>query len=179
MHNNHGLHGVTGTRLDARRHLFVAKDEHKFSCAHMTMFPDGTKERIHGHNYHVAVVVRWENGRGFVDLACLKAAVAAQCAELHEHLLMPSGSSMVQVVNCDDESTEMLVCGKRYVVPTDELLWLPLDNIVVEGLASYLWDRLEKRLKTSLLEAGVDTMTVTVTEASGQGASYESSPGKT
>ena len=188
-----GLVAVMGdTGVTMCRRLFVAKDEHRFSCAHMTLFPDGTKERIHGHNYHVGVAIRWdveardrEAGdveaqdleAGFVDLSLLKSAVEALCSQLREHLLMPSKSEKVAVVLRDELSTEMLVCGKRYVIPTDEVLWLPVENIVVEELAEYLWGRLDADLGATLVDARVSAMEVVVTEASGQGASYASSPG--
>lgn len=159
-----------------KHQLFVVKDEHRFSCAHMTLFPDGTKERLHGHNYHVAVAVGWEHSERFLDLSRIKAVLVELCEELREHLLMPAGSASVQVLHRDEQSTEMLVCGKRYVIPSDEVLWLPLDNIVVEELARYLWERLSEVLCDDLLATGVNTMTVSVTEASGQGASYESRP---
>ena len=35
--------------------ISVAKDYLKFSAAHFLIFPDGTAERIHGHNYRVSV----------------------------------------------------------------------------------------------------------------------------
>ena len=35
----------------ARHRIFTGKDVHKFSSAHMTVFPDGSKERLHGHNF--------------------------------------------------------------------------------------------------------------------------------
>ena len=38
----------------------IARAEHKFSCAHMTVFADGTKERLHGHNYTIALGVEVE-----------------------------------------------------------------------------------------------------------------------
>jgi len=141
----------------------------------MTLFPDGTKERIHGHNYNVGVAVRWAGEQGFVDLSCLKAALASLCGELREHLLMPSLAERVTVVRCDGQSTEMLVCGKRYVIPTEDVLWLPIGNVVVEELAEYLWRRMDEALGDRLVAASVGTMEVTVTEACGQGARYESS----
>ena len=164
-------------RSSMQHRLFVEKEEHRFSCAHMTLFPDGTKERLHGHNYQVAVAIGWENELGFFDLSCLKAALANLCIELREHLLMPARSPKVIVLDSDEHSTDMLVCHKRYVIPTEDVLWLPVENIVVEALAAYVWERLDKELHDDLITAGVDSMMVTVTEASGQGASYESSPG--
>ncbi len=166
------------TTLEApRRRLFVAKDEHKFSCAHMTLFPDGTKERMHGHNYRLAVAVEFSPGeQAFLDFARVKAVLSALCLELREHLLMPDAAPEVEVLRRDEESTEMLVCGKRYVLPSEEILWLPMNNVMVETLAEYLWVRIEGELRADLAAAGVELLEVTVTEAPGQGASYCGAP---
>ncbi len=160
------------------RRLFVAKDEHKFSCAHMTLFPDGTKERIHGHNYRVAVQVQFEPDvpDPFLDFAQVKQTLAAICTELREHLLMPSRASAVQVVERDERCTDMLVCGKRYVIPSDEIIWLPIPNVVVEHLAAYLWERVCRDLADELSSARVAWLEVRVTEGPGQGAAYRDTP---
>ncbi|MCU0693405.1 MAG: 6-carboxytetrahydropterin synthase, partial [Polyangiaceae bacterium] len=60
----------TSTQLDHSYKLFVAKDEHKFSCAHMTIFADGTKERLHGHNFRASIAVTIDaNTGGLLDFA--------------------------------------------------------------------------------------------------------------
>ena len=41
----------------APHRIRVGKDSHKFAAAHMTVFPGGTKERLHGHNFQVHVTV--------------------------------------------------------------------------------------------------------------------------
>ena len=33
--------------------IHLHKENFKFSCAHFLIFPDGSKERLHGHNYYV------------------------------------------------------------------------------------------------------------------------------
>lgn len=159
----------------APRRLFVSKDEHKFSCAHMTLFPDGTKERLHGHNFRVSVVVELASDRGFLDFARLKAVLASLCAELREHLLMPSLAKEVRVVSSSGESTEMEVAGKKYVVPTDDLVWLPVRNVVVESLAEYLWGRVMAQVRSDLLAADAVALEVSVTEGPGQGATFRGS----
>lgn len=163
-----------------RRRLFVAKDEHKFSCAHMTLFPDGTKERLHGHNYRLSAAVELEPDAGdpFLDFAHVKAVLAALCHELREHVLLPADAEAVTIVRRDDESTEVLVCGKRYLFPSDEILWLPVPNVVVEHLAQYLWGRVEHELRDALRAASAAWLEVTVTEAPGQGAAFRAAPGE-
>ena len=158
-------------RVAFSRRLFVVKDEHKFSCAHMTLFPDGTKERLHGHNYRVNLSVELPSEEvGFLDFARVKQVLSALCLELREHVLMPDEAPEVNVVSRTELSTELLACGKRYVLPTDEVIWLPMPNVVVEHLAEYFWRRIANALETDFVGAGVLAMDVTVTEAPGQGA---------
>ena len=40
--------------------IYIRKEALKFSAAHMTVFPDGTKERLHGHNYRTEVILDQE-----------------------------------------------------------------------------------------------------------------------
>jgi 6-pyruvoyltetrahydropterin/6-carboxytetrahydropterin synthase len=154
--------------------LFVSKDEHKFSCAHMTLFPDGTKEKLHGHNFRVAMAVELPSNAldPLLDFARIKAVLAGLAEELREHLLIPTQTNAVSVVRSDADVTELMICGKRYVIPSDEIRLLPVPNVVVEHLARYLWTRVVERIGANLALAGVVRVEVTVTEAPGQGASY-------
>ena len=34
--------------------IHMHKEYFKFSCAHFLIFPDGSKERLHGHNFSVS-----------------------------------------------------------------------------------------------------------------------------
>ena len=52
----------------------IRKDSLKFAASHMTVFPDGTKESLHGHNYVPSLTVRvrdasFEERRGVEDFA--------------------------------------------------------------------------------------------------------------
>jgi len=154
--------------------LFIAKDEHKFSCAHMTIFADGSKERLHGHNYHVACAVEMDGASrdGLLEFALIKQALTSLCTELREHLLVPASHPQVEVVAQSSDEIELRICARRYVLPSDEVLLLPVRNLVVEELAELLWDRLVERLAAPLRQAGVVTLEVTVTESPGQGATY-------
>ena len=47
--------------------IVLEKEYFKFSCAHFLIFPDGTKERLHGHNYRVRVEITGDlSDRGLV-----------------------------------------------------------------------------------------------------------------
>ena len=68
----------------------IARAEHKFSCAHMTVFPDGTKERLHGHNYTLALTLEL-SGIALPDMVpfvAIKRELAGLCAAWKERVLI-------------------------------------------------------------------------------------------
>ena len=80
-------------RASAALRLFVGKDVHKFSCAHMTVFPDGTKELLHGHNFQASIELDLVGtDPDLLDFALLKKALQEQCDAWTERLLLPGDS---------------------------------------------------------------------------------------
>jgi len=148
----------------------IARAEHKFSCAHMTVFPDGTKERLHGHNYTVAIELEVERIEiaSMIPFAPIKAALAELCAAWKEHVLLATRNPWFTVVR-DDHELEFTLCGERYVVPRRDALLLPIDNISVEALAAHVASVLHDKLAAALPQ--VRTLEVTIEESPGQGAS--------
>jgi 6-pyruvoyltetrahydropterin/6-carboxytetrahydropterin synthase len=150
--------------------IAIAREQYKFSCAHMTVFSDGTKERLHGHNYTIAVEVEIER----VDLAAMlpfapiKAALAELCAAWKEHVLIAKANPFLQLLRDDDE-LELTLCGERYVMPRQDALLLPIDNISVEALAAHV----ASLLRDKIVHPGVLSLAVTVEESPGQGARCE------
>jgi 6-pyruvoyltetrahydropterin/6-carboxytetrahydropterin synthase len=160
------------TERDAVTHrLRIARAEHKFSCAHMTVFPDGSKERLHGHNYTVAVAleVARVDLAAMIPFAPLKAAIAELCAAWREHVLLAGSNPWFELVR-DDGELEFRLCGERYVLPRGDALILPIDNISVEALAAHVAGVLRDRLATLPLPHAT-ALEVTIEESPGQGAS--------
>lgn len=155
-----------------RQRLFVGKDRHKFSSAHMTVFPDGTKERLHGHNYQVRATLELRDVSlaNLVPVADVKAALDAQCAAWDERLLLAERCPFLAVVRRDAAELEVTLCGRRYVLPADEVVFLPVDNVTVEQLAGELARALLERLRPALRRDVVAGLEVEVTETPGQGA---------
>lgn len=152
--------------------LRAGKDRHRFSAAHMTVFGDGTKERLHGHNFQIAAVLDLrdiEQG-SFVDVAILKCALDELCAAWDQRLLLAERSPHLRVIRHDARDLEFSLCGERYLVPASDALLLPLDNIVVETLAAELATRLVERLRPALPPDVVVAVEVTVAESPGQDA---------
>jgi 6-pyruvoyltetrahydropterin/6-carboxytetrahydropterin synthase len=154
-----------------KHRIVLAREQYKFSCAHMTVFPDGTKERLHGHNYTVAVAV--ETVRidlpAMVPFAPIKAALGELCAAWKEHVLIAAACPHLEIVR-DDTELELRLCGERYVMPRQDALLLPIDNISVEALAAHVAVLLRARLP-ALVAPHVTALEVTVEESPGQGAS--------
>ena len=156
-----------------RRHrLLIARDQYKFSCAHMTVFPDGSKERLHGHNYQISIAVDLSDIRfeAMIPFAPIRAALADLCAAWKERVLIATANPHYQLVRADHE-LEFRLCGDRYVLPIADALLLPIDNIAVEPLAAHIADLLGEKLAAIFARDEVRGYEITVTESPGQGAS--------
>ena len=153
--------------------IHVAHDMFKFSCAHMTVFPDGRKERLHGHNYYVSVTLSL-GAVGFdklVEFASVKAAIAELCLKWREHTLIAAANPHYELVSQDDDEIEFRLCDKRYVLPREDVLVLPVDNITVEALSAHFTELLVDALGPVLRPDVVHAIEVRVTESAKQGAS--------
>lgn len=148
----------------------LAKQAFKFSAAHFLIFPDGTAERLHGHNYRVFVHL----GSGLsehglvIDFKMIKPLVKELVDELDEYWLLPGTHPVLTVTDLGDGSSEVRYKERRYVAPTEELIVLPVNNTSVENLASYLVDELVRRFSERFPEISVEELTVAVEETTGQ-----------
>jgi 6-pyruvoyltetrahydropterin/6-carboxytetrahydropterin synthase len=154
-----------------KHRIVLAREQYKFSCAHMTVFPDGSKERLHGHNYTIAVAIEIDRVElaAMIPFSPIKAALAELCARFKEHVLVAAHNPHLEIVR-DDGELEFRLCGERYVLPRHDVLLLPIDNVSVEALATYVAGLLRDEL--AVLDAPhVRALEVTVEESPGQGAS--------
>ena len=152
--------------------ITIARDQYKFSCAHMTVFPDGTKERLHGHNYTVAVALELSDTSfaKIIPFSAIRAALAELCSAWKERVLLAEHNPHYQLVRKDEAEIEFRLCGKRYVLPAEDVLVLPVDNIAVEPLAVHCADLLRQRLAAVMALPHVASFEVTIAESPGQGA---------
>ena len=153
-----------------KHRVFIARDQYKVSCAHMTVFPDGSKERLHGHNYSIALALDVER----VDLAAMipfssvKHALADLCMAWKERVLLAANNPYFTVIR-DDAELEFTLCADRYVMPRGDALLLPIDNISVEALAVHVAELLRDQI--AVLSPHILAFETTVAESPGQGAS--------
>jgi 6-pyruvoyltetrahydropterin/6-carboxytetrahydropterin synthase len=152
----------------------IRKEALKFSAAHMTFFPDGSKEALHGHNYRTEVRIEMAESslEAMLPFADVKNVMREICSEWDEKVLLPERCPFMKIVS-RGESTEIVASGKRYVFPSDEVVFLPADNVTSESLARAFCERLTGAIPRADLErAGVRSIEAIVEEMTGQGASY-------
>ena len=151
----------------------LAKEAFKFSAAHFLIFPDGTAERLHGHNYRVFVSL--ESGlcdHGLVvDFKMIKPLIKEIVDELDEHWLLPGLHPVLEAELITPDQYEVRYLERRYQAPAEDVIVLPVNNTSVENLATYLVDVLRERFETRFPEVSLGMMKVAVEETSGQRAS--------
>ncbi len=138
----------------------------------MTVFPDGTKERLHGHNYFVALTLELSDVsfERFIPFGVVKKRLGELCLEWKERTLVATKNPFFEELRDADGEYEFRLCGKRYVLPREDVLLLPIDNISVESLAGHLSEELLVRLGSLVTDAVVG-LEFEVSEVPGQGAS--------
>ncbi|MCP4444022.1 MAG: hypothetical protein GY811_01590 [Myxococcales bacterium] len=152
--------------------IHIKRDRYKFSCAHMTVFPGGRKERMHGHNYYVSLTVELSSidFEHMVDFGPLKKALANLCNEWKEHVLLATKNPYYELVSDTEKEIEFALCGHRYVLPREDVLLMPIDNLAVEPLSNFACERLCTRMGAWLDHTTVKAIEVTIEENPGQGA---------
>ncbi len=150
--------------------IVITREQYKFSCAHMTVFPDGTKERLHGHNYSVGIAIDLDSVAlaDMLPFAPIKAALGELCAAWKERVMIAARNPYLKIVR-DDNELELTLCGERYVLPRGDVLILPVDNISVEALAAHCAELLRAKL-APIVGPHAKTLGVTVEESPGQGS---------
>ena len=161
---------MTQNTDDRRWSIKIYKDYLKFSAAHFLIFPDGTAERLHGHNYKVYVDVETPlDPHGLViNFMDIKPLIREVVDELDEYLLLPGRHPVLTVTPIDDGHSEVRYKERRYTFPTNELRVLPISNSSAENLAGYVADQLIERLGKKLPDVKPISVEVGVEETAGQ-----------
>ena len=148
-----------------RARLELSRGDIGFAAAHFSVV-DGRAERLHGHNYRVALRAGGEVGAGgtVVDFAVLKRALRDECAELDEHMLLPAASDAIRVA-VDGGVVRVDEGARHFEFPRQDVRLLPVPNTTCECLAAHLLSRVRARLGGCPVR-----LEVTVEEVPGQGA---------
>ena len=150
--------------------IHIEKEYHKFSAAHFLIFDDGTAERLHGHNYRVAVELdtpRMNHGM-VIDFKRIKPLVTAIIEPLDERLVIPGLHPDLTCHAIAADETEIRYGKRRYVVPTEEVCVLPILNSSSENFAEWIASRLLDAVRTTFPTVQLTRLSVRVEETSGQ-----------
>ena len=143
----------------------------RFASAHMIpchQFCGG----IHGHSYHVDVIVEGERGGEFgfvVDFKTVKGVVRDLCKKLDHKLLLPENSNEIDFKS-KLNSLEFSIGDKEYKIPREDCCLLPLPSTSAEDLAEYFAEKLFQEL--SQHRSDIKSVEICVNEGIGQGAYF-------
>lgn len=147
----------------------IAKEHLKFSAAHFLIFPDGSAERLHGHNYRVFCELEAalsEHGL-VIDFSMIKPVIKELVDRLDEHWLVP-GEHPVLTVREDGEHVEVGYQGREYRAPREDVIVLPVNNTSSENLATWLGRELLELLEVRFPEVRPQWLRLSVEETAGQ-----------
>jgi 6-pyruvoyltetrahydropterin/6-carboxytetrahydropterin synthase len=127
----------------------VAKSEHVFSAAHFITIGDHC-ERLHGHNYHVAVEVHGplDENKLVVDFLLVRDRLRTLVSQLDHYVLLPTRHPQL-VVEAEGNEVHASFADRRWMFPKGDCQLLPVANTTAEQLAAYLGERLAAALEHS------------------------------
>jgi 6-pyruvoyltetrahydropterin/6-carboxytetrahydropterin synthase len=157
----------------------IDKEYLKFSAAHFLIFPDGSAERLHGHNYRVYVEI---DGRlspeGLVlDFKEVKPVIRELVDSLDEHWLIPGEHPVLTWSERDDGVVEVRYQERYYAAPREDVIVLPINNTSAENFAGWLGGELLGRLRARFPDVWIRILRVMVEETPGQRGVYEYADG--
>jgi 6-pyruvoyltetrahydropterin/6-carboxytetrahydropterin synthase len=132
----------------------LEKEHHVFSAAHFITFNGAVCERLHGHNYRVAVEVEGplDENHYVIDFLALRDELKTLTDELDHRVLLPTSHPLLRVT---DEACEVEVTftpdGRRWIFPRGDCVLLPVSNTTAELLAAYLGQRLMEAIERRTL----------------------------
>ena len=154
--------------------ISVDKEYLKFSVAHFLIFPDGSQERLHGHNYRVTLELEAAlDAHGLVlDFIEVKPVIRELCDELDEHWIIPGTHPVLTHVVRADGVMEVRYRDSYYAAPAGDCIVLPINNTSAENLSAWIGREMLKRLRDRFPHLKVHAMSLAVEETPGQRGVY-------
>ena len=152
--------------------LHLYKQNFKFSSAHFLIFDEKSAEKLHGHNYQVAVQIEvppeseLEKQGYFIDFNVFKKWIKARLDQWDEMVLLPAQHPDMKISK-KGPSLEVRFRDRFYVFPENEVHLLPVTNTSVEQLSRLLAQDFSREFK----KYRVTKIRVKVEETRGQAAS--------
>jgi 6-pyruvoyltetrahydropterin/6-carboxytetrahydropterin synthase len=158
---------------DKRFQVRVTKDTLVFSAGHFITYNGDHCERIHGHNYRVAVEVEdaLDENHYVFDFIALRDLTQAIVAELDHRMLLPTESARIRLED-DGANVRARYKERSWSFPREECVLLPIANTTAELLADYIAGRLSEAFSSRGLKSP-QILRVEVEECFGQSAQVE------
>ena len=141
----------------------------RFSSAHI--IPRYEKcGRLHGHTYaiHARITGELDENGIVIDFSLVKNTLREITNELDHRVLVPGMDRGVKLL---DSTVEIESNGKRYIIPREDCVVLPITSTSAENIANYILDKLVEKLDNN----GLYEVEVKVDEGLGQGAKIKRS----
>jgi len=155
----------------------VEKDYLVFSAGHFITYGGGECERLHGHNYRVAVELSadLDDNQYVFDFIALKNQTKQITDRLDHRMLVPTQSRLI-ACEADDRRVTLRFADKTWSFPREDCVLLPLANTTAERLAEYIAGELRVLLQREHAFTPA-SLRVEVEESCGQRAAYDWRPG--
>lgn len=152
----------------------LEKEYFNFAIAHFLIFPDGSQERLHGHNYRIRAEIHCALSKyGLViDFNVIKPILRGICDEMDQHFVIPGEHPVLTHNLRDDGVMEVRYRESYYAAPAGDCIVLPLNNISVENLSSWLGQELLRRIADQLPDVEVLELMLSTEESPGQRGVY-------
>jgi len=144
-------------------YIDVKDSRNKFSAAHFLLLDKTHKcSRLHGHNYTVNVSIQGPLDKDYfvVDFVRVKQKLQDIMENLDHRILIPTKSEVLKYKIKDEEVT-IDAAGKRYVIPKEDICFLPLPATTSENLAKYIFDLIKPDFEKYKLRVSVGETSVT------------------
>jgi 6-pyruvoyltetrahydropterin/6-carboxytetrahydropterin synthase len=150
----------------------VTKDHLTFCSGHFITYEGSQCERLHGHNYRVAIEVEGplDDNHYVFDFIALKKITQGISDELDHRMMLPLRSPLIHV-ETKDQQVEVRFEKKHWSFPKDDCVLLPIENTTAELLAKYIALRLKNTLNSEY-RFFPTRLAVEVEESHGQSAVY-------
>jgi len=126
----------------------LQKENMKFSVGHFTIFSATKRERLHGHNFNVALEFDAPVGLNGIcfDYSIYKKKIEAMCREWNEYFVIPKLSPHLCINEVSDPlfGDMLLVTFNGAPIPflKSDVLELPIANATVEEFARLMLENL-------------------------------------
>ncbi len=130
------------------KHVSVEVSGIDFAAAHFVS-EGGACEKLHGHNYHVAVTVHGDiNSQGMIiDFRKLKQRIRKLCKQWDHFILLPAKSKLIHTTQ-KDQQIQVQTPNETYSFPSKDVQVIDVIETTAEELAGFLCQKLVENLST-------------------------------